>query len=138
MTEQMTGSILDMNFEDVFDFEVLPDSTEHQLRIAKAEVYKKEGGERSNLHIIFDVPDNPRVDDIHIYMGLPIPADDEKRVNKMKVRIKAFYEAVGVDTNAGPIDLNDLVGETLYVIIGEEDDNQYGKRNFVRQFLEAR
>ena len=128
-----TGSILDMNFEDVYDFETLPDGEEVQLRVAKAEVYRKEGGTRANLHIIFEEPSNERIQDIHVYMGLPNPDDDAKLANKMKLRIKAFYEAVGADLS-GPIDLQDLTGETLYAIVGEEDDPEYGRRNFIRSF----
>jgi len=134
---EMTGSILDMNFDDVYDFETLPDSSEAQLRVTAAEVYRKEGGTRSNLHITFDDPSNDRVQDIHLYMGLPIEDDEPKRVNKMKLRIKAFYEAVGADMS-GPIELQDLIGETLTAIIGEEDDSEYGKRNFIRSFVVPR
>lgn len=130
--EQNTG-LLDLNFDDVYDFETLPDGEEVQLRIAKAEVYRKEGGTRNNLHIIAEDPSNERIQDIHLYMGLPNPDDDAKLANKMKLRVKAFYESVGADMS-GPIDLNDLVGETFYCIIGEEEDPDFGQRNFIRSF----
>lgn len=127
------GSILDLNFDDVYEFETIPDGEEVQLRIAKAEIYRKEGGTRNNLHVIFEDPSNERIQDLHIYMGLPNPDDDAKLANKMKLRIKAFYEATGADMS-GPIDLQDLVGETLYVVVGEEDDPEYGRRNYIRSF----
>jgi hypothetical protein len=131
MTEQ--GSILELHFDDVYDFETLPDGEEVQLRIARAEIYRKEGGTRSNLHVIFEDPSNERVQDIHVFMGLPTADDDVKLANKMKLRIKAFYEAAGIDMS-GPIDLDNLVGETLYAVVGEQEEPGYGRQNFIRSF----
>jgi hypothetical protein len=139
MTEHMQPSALDLNFDDIYEEETIPADQEVQLRVIRAEIVKSRNSGRWNLHVVFDVPDNDRVADIHLYMGVPTDEDeqDPKRVNRMKKRIAGFYEACGVDYSSGSVAMTDLVGCTPWAQLGEEDDPEYGKRNTVRTFVEG-
>lgn len=132
---ELGDSRLDVNFDDVYDFETVPDSEEVQLRVTSAEIYRKEGGTRANLHLVFEVLDNPKASDIHLYMGIPNRDEDAKTANRLKLRLKAFYDAAEADPRGA---VGELVGSTLWVIVGEEEDPQYGKRNFIRKFQATR
>ena len=126
-------SILDINFDDVYDFETLPADTEAQLRVLRAEIHTSQRSGNKMIHFVFDVPDNPRIDDIHHYAGLPGEDDDAKMRNKKLQRVKEAYIALGV--TPGRVEMSDFVGQTCWAIVGEETDAQYGTRNTIKSFV---
>ena len=137
MTDEV--SMLDINFDEVYDFELLPDGEEVELRIARAEVVgKKANEEEKMLHVVLEDPGNPKVDDIHLYMPIPsaeMRSSEPKRANKMLRRIQQFYETFDIDTSQ-PVVLSDIIGNTGYCIVGvEEAQGEFGERNYIRSFV---
>jgi len=135
MNEQ--GSLLDVNFDDVYDFELIPDGTEVELRISTAEIALSKS-QNPMLHVKLSDPTNPKVDDIHHYIILPIAdADmDPTVINKRKMRLRDFYVCFDVDTNH-PVDVSrDLPGQTGICIVGV-DPSDMGDRNIVKSFVKG-
>jgi hypothetical protein len=134
MSEEYQPTVLDINFDDVYEEEILPADTETQLRIIKAEVARGKSSGRLNLHVVLESVEHPTMADVHTYFSLPQEDDDAKSINRMKKRLQIFYEACGVDTT-GPIDITSLAGQTVWVIVGVDSDPKYGDRNTIQRFI---
>jgi len=139
-TGGLTGSdedtLLDVNVDDTWAPEVYPDNTEAQIRIVSAEKHTSDRTGNKSAHVKFDDPSNFKIEYIHIYMGLPASDDDEKTSNNKRRRIKEFYSCFDIAPGPGGVNLEtDLPGKTGYVILGVEDDAQYGQRNVIKKFV---
>ena len=126
-------SLLNLNFDDVYDPETLPQGTEVQLRIAKAEDHESKAGNPST-HVIFEDPSNEKVDEIHHYFSTPTGDTEPKVANRMLASYRAFYKCFGID-NAPDLDIDTFMGLTGYCIVNEEETPEYGKKNTIKTFL---
>ncbi len=132
------GSLLDVNLDDVQELKVLADNTEARLRILRAEVTpNRSDPSRSNLALVFDVPEEPMVDDIR--MWLPIPDDDQKRADQKRYikameRFKEFIQAFDVQM---PVNTEDLQGLQGWAILREEEDQNGSPTNGIRRFVKS-
>ena len=134
------GSLLDVNFADRQQLKVLKDNEEVELRVKYCDITdQKNNPGRKNLALVFDVADDPLVDDIRQW--IPIPADDlasedPKRYSKQCDRFEAFLKAFSLVT---PIDTDNIVGQTGWAILSESENDQSGEmQNGVRRFVEQR
>jgi hypothetical protein len=138
MTEHNEISMLDVTFDDVYDFELLEEDSEVKVRIERAEIHLSDKGNTS-LHLVLTVPDNPKVDDIHQYISVPSPAlqqEDAKAYNKRKLGLKRVYETFGVDTTQVSVPLSDFVGLEAWAIIGvEQGQGGYSDRNSIKKWV---
>ena len=101
-------SILDVNLSDHIEIKTLP--------------------ARSQLAIFFDVADDPAVDDIRAWIGIPtddFKAVDPKRHAKACNRLENFAKAFGMDLSK-PLDTADMVGLEGWAVLREEENDMTG------------
>ena len=132
-------SLLDINLEDAGTLEVLPDGDEALLRVSRAMIAPNYSDATNNdLVIVFDVPANPMVDDIRVWLPIPtaaLKADSPKDYIKQVTRISEFLASVG---SGSPIDTDGLLGLEGWAVISEREDKNGVMRNSVRRFLPRR
>ena len=132
-------SILDINLADRQELKVLPDNEEVELRIARAEVTpNRNNPDKNNLMLLFDVPSDPLVDDIRVWLPIPTKEDkieNEKAYIKKSNRFLSFMDAFGIDS---PLDTDLLPGQTGWVILSEGDGLNGEPQNSVRRYIVRR
>jgi len=126
------GFLEGMNFDDVVEPTAVPEG-EYELRISEIAQDTNKNGEPYILPK-FDIVSEPTAKTVTKYMALPSASMDEKKLNKSKLNLKRFFEALGVDAGGG-IDLDALVGETVWAMLGLEEDEQYGEQNYIKKFV---
>ena len=132
--------ILDLNLNDAEELKTLKDMEEAQVRIARAEeVPNKNDPTRFNLALVFDVPRDPLVDDIRVWLPIPnaaLKADDPKRYTKSINRFKTFVDCFGLD--GSNLETEDMLGCEGWVIIAEDTGLDGEPQNSVRRFIKPR
>lgn len=132
-------SLLDVNLNDQQQLKILPDNAEVKVRIARADITpNKNDPSRSNLALVFDVPEDPLVDDIRVWVPIPaqtVRRDDPKRYTKQVNRMAEFCGAFGVQM---PVDTEELIGREGWAILREEPNQDGAMQNSVRRFLVRR
>lgn len=128
------SSFLDLgNLDDVAELTTKP-LGEYELQLTNLEqgVSKEKGNKylRADLDVIGE-PDTKSI--IHIMM-LPKEGDAEKQRKSRLRAIKHFYNAFGIPTDGSIVIYANYIGRTGWAILDEEDNDQYGKRNRVKQF----
>ena len=133
--------ILDVNLNDAEELKTLKDGEEVMVRIARSEeTPNKNDPSRFNLALVFDVPSDPLVDDIRVWLPIPSPGtkdEDPKRYVKQVNRFKSFCDCFGIDTNGG-ITTEDMLGLEGWVIIAEDMCLNGEPQNSVRRFIKKR
>jgi hypothetical protein len=124
--------LLDLDLEEDLEFEVLSADTEAQLTVLESEIYESQSGNRT-LHVTFEPTGNDNVDDIHIYMGLPVESDRPKDRRRKRRRIKAFCQAFDAPIS-GPLNPKALSGLTGVALLGVEEF-EGTERNSIRKFV---
>lgn len=128
------SDILDLNLGDVPDLKAI-DAGEYELTVTSAKKDKSKSG-NDMLSIVFRVNDVPNTLPIFHYMTLPSEDDDPEIRNSKLRRIKAFYQAFGVDVSS-PVDVEeDLPGLTGFALLRfEEATDEFEERNSVKRFV---
>lgn len=126
------NSPLDTNFDDVYDFETLADRSEAQVRVGRVQIQPGKDDSRKSIHLTLEVLDSPKLESIHYYLPIPKPEEDMRTANRLKQKIKACYEACGCTPGDAPAV---LMGREMWVIVGEEDDPKYGRRNTIKSCI---
>jgi hypothetical protein len=134
------GSLLDVNFADRQELKVLKDNDEVQLRVKFIEVTdQKQNPSRKNLAMVFDVADDPLVDDVRVWLPIPsqeLANEDPKRYSKQCDRFEAFLKAFSLEM---PIDTDAIVGSVGWAVLSESENEQSGEmQNGVRRFIQRR
>lgn len=126
------GFLEGMDFDDVVEPTAVPEG-EYELRISEI---AQDTNKNDEPYIMpkFDIVGEPTSKTVTKYMALPISSMDEKKMNKTKLNLKRFFDAMGIDP-AGGIDLDALTGETVWAVLGLEEDPEYGEQNFIRRFI---
>lgn len=128
-------SMLDLDFSDVYEPIILSEGTEVHMRIESAEKHESKAGSMS-IHVTLEDPSNDHVDFVHYYLVIPDSSTDAKTANKQLSRIRDLYKCFSIDYQNRPVDVErDLPGAVGDVILGEEDDPQYGKKNTVKSLI---
>lgn len=128
-------SILDYNLDNVPDEQTL-EPGEYQVKILSAKSKDSKAG-KPMIEVALGYPDHEDAKSTFHYISLPSEDDDQTKTNQKLRGLKNFYEAFNVDYS-GPVDMDNLVGETCFAIINEEEDETYGARNNVKRFLAAK
>jgi len=131
------GFILDVETENAPVFTTLPDGSEVELRVVKAEVKNAKTTGAPMLALRFDIPSDPYTKDINLNIMLPDKDDDEKTSAQKKNRLKDFKHAFGLPP-AGPLTEEDIERSKGWAILGEEESAEYGKQNKIKRFIVAR
>jgi hypothetical protein len=125
--------ILDVETQNAPEFKSLPDGTEAELRIVKAEM-KNSGKGDPALVLRFDIPAEPYSKDINFWIMLPKNGDDEKTVAQKQNRLKTLKAAFKL-APVGPLSAEDMEGAKGWAILGEEESAEYGSQNRVKRFV---
>ena len=131
------GFILDVETENAPVFTTLPDGSEVELRVVKAEVKNAKTTGAPMLALRFDIPSDPYTKDINLNIMLPDKDDDEKTSAQKKNRLKDFKHAFGLPP-AGPLTEEDIERSKGWAILGEEESAEYGKQKKIKRFIVAR
>lgn len=123
-------SFLDMDFNDVVEPRAVEADAEYKVRIMDMkEGVNKKGGKY--IMVFFDILDEVGAKTLSHYMGLPESSMDAKQLNNTKYRIKQFLDCFDIDPKT---DTEDWVGAEGWVILGVQDNEQYGEQNFIKCF----
>jgi hypothetical protein len=122
-----------LDFTGVFEPESVPQG-EYQVRVVSLERKVTESSGNAYLNVRLEIPSEGKSKDIYEMLNLPMAKDDIKTANLKKSRILAFLKAIGYNP-AEPIDPEKVRGCMGWAILGEENDNQYGKRNRVKTWV---
>jgi len=131
--------LLDVNLAERTELRLLDDNTEAELQISRADITpNRSDPSRSNLALVFDVPAEPDVDDIRVW--IPIPTDDQreqdpKRHAKAMIRLEQFLQAFDIQP---PIETEEMVGKTGWALVAEDEDQNGNPVNTVRRFMPKR
>ena len=128
-------SILDYNLDNVPDESIL-EAGEYQCKILSAKSKDSKAGKHM-IEVALGYPDNEEAKTTFHYLSLPAEDDDQSKTNLKLRSLKNFYEAFDVDYS-GPVDMDNLIGLTCFVIITEEESEQYGASNSVKRFLASK
>lgn len=130
-------SLLDTNLDNIPDLEIAVDGSERVLTITQAQkVAKKERPNISNYKIKLEDSQDPRMDDVYVYLTVPDKAlreENEKEWIKAANRLKQFAQCFGIPINS--IDEDTMRGYSGRCMMGVENDAVYGQRNVVREYL---
>lgn len=135
--QQSTGSILDLNFDDVYQPELWNDGDEVDMTIKKVAMGPSKSGKNTVLTITMWDPSDSKKAPLTERLTVPTRADqaeDPVKYNNMMLRLQAFGDCFGVALQqVNPA--NDWPGATGSIIVRLEDDEQYGKKNSVKKFV---
>lgn len=126
-------SLMDVDVSDAQEPICLPENSEAELRIVRANV--NQTGEY--LVVFFDIPNEPLAKTFSNPFAIPgkIEGRTEKELNNDKWRLKVFYDTFKVDYSQ-PFDPSDyLPGHTGWAILGVKASEEYGDQNFIKRFV---
>ena len=136
-TTENTGSILDLNFDDVYEPELWDDGDEVDMTIKKVVVGPTKNGLHNMITLTLWDPADHKKQPIIERMVIPNKADQEEdpaAYNRSKARIQSMSECFDVQTN-GVVPADEWPGATGSVIVRLEESEQYGKQNSVKKFV---
>lgn len=131
-----TNTMIDLpDLNDVTPLEVLSDG-EYKLRVLDAEVRQAKEGTNKYINFRLEAEDEPNADDIYHMVMLPDPVNQTPKTNKKRqIALREALAAMNAPLS-GSLDLEALVGTTVYAILTTEDDQRAGgKRNRVKKFV---
>jgi hypothetical protein len=109
---------------------------EHPLQLLKAEIktQKPEKGTGKFIQATIEVTDDPNSKLITHVMMMPTADDNQRKINARLRAIGDFYKAFGIPS-AGPVNLEEYVGNQAWGNLTEEEDPQYGMQNRIKNFV---
>ncbi len=111
-------SLLGLHLNEVQDPEVLPDNTEVELRVESASIAPTSKG-GNMIKVFMTVVDNPVAKPVFLNLVIPDDTHDTKAQYFMKLQLRHFFEAIGVDAG-NPGNPADWVGSTAWAILKGE------------------
>jgi hypothetical protein len=124
---------LGLNFDNVFEPTSKP-AGEYQLRVLDASVKESTKGKGNYISAKLEILNEPTAKDINHVMMIPTANDDMKQANKRLFAIQSFIKACGADPSALQ-NISELTGGTVWAILIEEADPEYGMQNRIRKFV---
>lgn len=129
---------LDSNLDDAVELQAL-DEGEYLLHILDARVGKNKNKVDAQPYLLIrcEAPDYPTSKELTHVMMLPSKQhDDAKGLNKRKLVLKEFFQAVGYDfqgdfTQAA----EDVKDATFFALLGVEQNPEYGEQNRIRRMV---
>jgi len=132
-------TILEVNLSEAQEPTAAPEG-EYSLTVqgpAEQRIGESSGKPYLRVVFAFDDPPEPNTDNIYHIASLPAEDDDDAARNKKLLRIRRMCDALGVDYSDG-LDLESFAGSSAYCVVGVETDEEYGDRNFIKRFNEAK
>jgi hypothetical protein len=128
------SSFLDLgNLDDVAELTTKP-LGEYELQLANLEQGAGKDSGKKYLRADLDIIGEPDTKSVTHIMMLPTAEDPEKQRRSRLRAIKHFYNAFGIPTDGTVVIYANYIGRTGWAILDEENSEQYGKRNRVKQF----
>ena len=88
----------------------------------------------SYIQAILDIPSEADAKTFTHFAGLPYEGMEPKTLNNCKWRLKQLFEAFGID-HSKQIDFVVCKGRQAWAILGVNDDEQYGRQNYIKKFV---
>lgn len=132
MTNEESNSMLDLSFDNVVEYEAVPEG-EYQLRID--DIVAASGEKGPYVRAVLLPVGNDMAKTISHVMMLPQANDEPRKKNNRLLALRSFYEAFGVDYTSGPVNLEDLKGLTAWAFLRVETSDTYGEQNQVRRWI---
>lgn len=136
-------SILDVNLDNIPQFELADDGDEIRVRVVTHDVVPIKSSDDPNakqISVRLEPTDNEMMDDIYAYVPIPNPADearDMKRFFKACGRLRDFCDCFGIDHSTG-VNLDEVNGSEGYIIAGKETTPDGSERNRVKQWVKQK
>ena len=130
MAERTVIDLSNQDINSVPDSQLLDKGDEVEIRITGM----LSGEDKNNLPYImffYDVPENPNVDEISDFVGLPSTVREERDNVKNRRRLKAIGEFFGIDWSQ-PQQIDDVKGLRGFAIVGL---NKERTQNTVAEYL---
>jgi hypothetical protein len=112
----------------------LEKGTEAELRVLEV----REGVDKNGHDYVMptlDVPDFPEVKDFTYFIGLPHSGMTPKQLQQAKWKMKSFCLAFGLPTSGKSDPVDDWPGARGWAILGYEENEQFGDRNYIAKLI---
>ncbi len=112
---------------------------EYELRLLKVELkqQKPEKGNGQFLRCLFDIPAEADAKLVNHTLMLPSASDDERTRNNRLRNIRDFHTAFDIPLS-GRVNYEEVIGNTGWANIREEESEEYGMQNSIRRFMPRR
>ena len=126
------GFLDDVNLDDAVEPTAVPGDTEYKLRITDA---KEDTDKNGNPYLLprFEAVDHPAAKEFTKFLRLPHPDQSDKEKNNTLWALKLFSEAFDFSFNS--LDLESIIGNEGWAILGVEETDEYGEQNFIKKFV---
>lgn len=132
----MTDSLLDLHLDQVEDQVPVPGGEEYQLKIVSGKVNPSKDGARSVLQVGFEILDHPTAQSVFEHYSFPNESDEDKTVYMMKLNLKQFMQAFGIDPG-NPGNPEDWKGLTAWAFL-KMDEYDGRPMNRVSRWIQKR
>jgi len=126
--------IMDLDFSDVFEEEVLPTGTEAKLRCIGAERGTDKNG-ASYWRLRYANQSNEKAKHVSYFLGFPLQGfHDARQTNNKKKAFMEWKQAHGIPLTQ-PVALSECVGLEAWALLSQTESPQYGLQNEVRRWI---
>lgn len=82
---------------------------------------------------VFEISSEPTAKEFNHYIGLPYDEMTEKEKNNSLWALEKFKKCFNVPDSK--VDLDDIIGNEGWAILGLKEDEQYGEQNFIKKLI---
>lgn len=124
------AELLDYNLDEAKSLTTLADGEEVRLRIT---YFEKKNSKKGKPMLAMVLEPVEIADASAIFHNIMLPAEgmEPRQFNQTLLRLKAFVENFKLPW---PLDPEEERNEEGYAIVGEEEDEEYGKRNTIKRW----
>jgi len=120
------SNLLDLHLGDVQDPTIVPGGEEYELRIVDASIAPSKSSDRNLIKAMLEVIDHPTAKPIFVNFPLPGKKEEKKTEYILKLRIKDFLRAFGIDV-ADPGNPAEWKGMTAWAVLKETKREETGE-----------
>ncbi len=106
---------------------------EYQVRIIECDGKRENSSGNPYVLPRFELCDEPLAKDFTLYLPLPHGDMDAKQKMRTVAKLKNFCACFGIAFQG--FDPEDLAGTEGWVILGKDNDDEYGEQNFIKSFV---
>lgn len=131
------SSLLDLHLDEVEDPTVVPGGEEYQMRITSAQVAPSKSSDRDVIKVSCSIVDNPTAKTVFINMALPLKDDEKSTAYMLKLQVKQFMEAFGLDLS-NPGEASEWKGLEAWAVLKTRSNEKTGdEENQVARWVKA-
>lgn len=129
--------LTDVKANEIPDPEPVPADEEYELRIIAVNSGKTKKDDIPYFSPVFEVVGEPNCPEFNKFFFVPTKNKmDQKKFNRSVIALRNFGKAIDVDFFANEIDVDhDLIGASCFAILGIEENEEYGNKNYVKSFV---